>query len=153
MKKKILIFKLLLVLSLPLFFTGCTVDNCNCGRHIDCKCGYHVGLTTKYFTVNSRQWAWNMAVGRYECAFNIPEITQKIYDEGLVHAGVFITENNFEVLKSLPFVQTYKDNIGIYTETISYDIAPGSILFSIQASDLSDGLYFDKLEFKVSWVY
>jgi hypothetical protein len=78
----------------------------------------------------------------------------------MLNAGVFITEkvngHSYEVLKPLPFVQTYAEydvngDEFFYTETISYDIMPNSIMFSIQASDLYNGdEYLQTYEFKVS---
>jgi hypothetical protein len=134
--------------------TGCTVNENKCDH--DC-----IELSTKYFTVKKNDWRWNDTFRRFEYRFyNVKEITNYVYEKGLVHVGVFITEtvnnNSYEVLKSLPFVQTWAepDDFGgeyYYTETFSYDITPNSILFSIQESDLWDGgEYLDTYEFKVS---
>jgi hypothetical protein len=152
--------RLNLLLSLALIWatclTGCKSNDCKCNHNYDC-----IELSTKYFTVEKNDWVWNNYFGRFEYSFdNVSVITKKVYEKGLVHVGVFITEGvegeSYEVLKPLPFVQTYAEHfengeIIYYTETISYDIMPNSILFSIQASDLYDGdEYLQAYEFKVS---
>ena len=155
MKKTGLLLKIFLIFSLTMCFTACTVvEECNCGKQ------YIPDLKSLFFTVDVKDWWWNGNLGRYEFQFNAPDITNNIYENGLVHAGIFIWESgsggNYEVLKSLPYVQSYYDaRYDItYTETISYDISPGSILFCIQLSDLYSGDEFlQTYEFKVSLLY
>ena len=163
MKRTSLFLKIILIFSLTMSFTGCIVDECKCGRSHDCTCppyGETTNLTTLLFTVNVDSWWWNPSFGRFEYMFDAPKITNTIYANGLVHAGVFIKEmgtggKEYEVLKMLPFVQTYPDgDTYTYTETISYDISPGSIMFTIQCSDLYTGDEFlQTYEFKVSILY
>jgi hypothetical protein len=161
MKKVRLIFFAFITFIVSICYTGCIKD-CKCNHNhtykCDCDC---IELSTRYFVVKRHDWKWNNAFGRYEYSFDgIHEITKHVYEQGLLQVGVFITEEingkSYEVLKPLPFVQTYAEflddgTIYYYTETISYDIMPNSILFSIQASDLFDGDgYLQTYEFKVS---
>ena len=117
-----------------------------------------VELSVYNFTIGINDWVWNSAIQRYECVRNFKEITKDIYEEGFVNAQIFVWEKNrdgseYETLKPLPFVQSYYDDVEdvTYTETISYDISLGSILFSIQLSELwSTDEWLDDYEFKVS---
>ena len=149
MKKTGLLLKIFLIISVTMCYTSCTVEDCKCSPD----------MKTMYFKVDFEDWWWNSNFERFEYMFDVPDITNNIYNKGLVHAGVFIIEigqggKKYEVLKPLPFVQTYADGSYTYTETISYDISPGSILFNIQASDLYAGDEFlQTYNFKVSILY
>jgi len=123
------------------------------------SCEYQEGveLDVHVLTVDFNDWVWNPNYKRYECLFEFDEITERIYEKGFVNAQIFVWEenrgSNYETLKPLPFVQSYYDpsNRVHYTETISYDVSPGYILFSIQLSDLYDGNQWLKTySFKVS---
>ena len=125
-KLKISLLALLIIIGVP----GCEINN-------------GVDLDVRIFTADVSDWSWNSNYQRYECTFIFDEITEYIYNEGFVNAQVYILENNkgneYETLNPLPHVQTYLTGVRLpYTETISYDVSPGYILFSIQASDLTD---------------
>lgn len=96
-------------------------------------------------------WQWSEEFNRYEAVFELPELSETIYEKGAVLGYVFIGEKDQdEVQKLLPFVNTYdlRDDSGAivetYTETISFDIqyklngaVKPSVAFFIQASDLA----------------
>lgn len=118
-------------------------------------------MWTDQFTVLKDHWVWNERYERYEYIRDWNEIDEYMYEEGVVNCGVFITEltedgrDKYEVLRSLPFVHSYADRFGTYTQTIGYDIAYGSnnryIAFYIQASDLSgDRPAVDNYTFKIT---
>lgn len=90
-------------------------------------------------------WVWNEQIGRYEAIYDLPELTEFIYENGAALGYVFIgTQGVDEVQKLLPFVHTYSETDGqgdtiTYTETISCDFqygSPSTVAFFIQASDL-----------------
>mgnify|MGYP000896133940 CR=1 FL=1 len=90
-------------------------------------------------------WVWDETVGRYEAIYDLPELTEFIYEEGAAIGYVFLgTQGVDEVQKLLPFVHTYSEtddqgNTIAYTETISCDFqygSPSTVAFFIQASDL-----------------
>jgi hypothetical protein len=96
-------------------------------------------------TVRETDWKWFDDVGRYEAVYDLPELTEFIYESGAQIGYVFIGEQGKnEVQKSLPYVHTYyqEDNLGnpiLYTETISCDYqygSPSTVAFYIQGSDL-----------------
>ena len=115
-----------------------------------------VELDVHILTVEINDWEWNPSFRRYECLFIFDEITEDVYLNGFVNAQVFVLENDggisYETLKPLPFVQSYFDAARVpYTETISYDVSPGSILFSFQLSDLqNNSQWLKRCKFKVS---
>ena len=121
---------------------------------------YEIGVELDVYNINVgiNDWVWNPTIKRYEYLRGFNQITKNIYEKGFVNAQVFVWEVNddgskYETLKPLPFVQSYYDSIFdvTYTETISYDISPGYILFSIQLSDLYDSdEWLNSYSFKVS---
>jgi hypothetical protein len=125
---------------------GCSVEN---GTEIE----------TENFTVNLRDWQWNALYRRYECIINYPELSGGIYERGTVVGGVYIREKDqkgdvYEVLKSLPFLESIPHIDGPYTRTISFDIAPRQVTFYIQSSDLSDSTDdLGNYEFKITLLW
>ena len=124
---------------------GCTIEN-------------ETEIETEVFRVNQRDWKWNAAYQRYEYIVNYPELSRGIYEEGTVLGGVFVTESDaageYEVLKSLPFVETLPYQNRAYTRTISFDIAPGQVTFYIQSSDLSDSTGdLGSYDFKITLIW
>lgn len=97
--------------------------------------------------VKKEDWAWNTDTEQYEVIFDVPELTEFIYEEGAVLGYVFFGQQGVdEVQMPLPYVFTYKEkddngNTFTYTETISFDYQLGtggkksSVAFYIQASD------------------
>lgn len=100
-------------------------------------------------TVKRDQWVWNYNEnkpykGYYSFTANLPELTERVFDEGVVVA-YYKHDNNSKT--ALPFIQTfdfeYTDTDGVtrdgnYTETISCDFAlgnPSTVTFIIEASD------------------
>ena len=52
-------------------------------------------------------WVWNEDIGRYEAIYDLPELTEFIYENGDALGYVFIgTQGVDEVQKLLPFVHT-----------------------------------------------
>jgi len=110
-------------------------------------------MTTRNITVNQGRFEWNEIYRRYEFWADMREITNDIYQNGVVTVSLYIKENGYDngqpveydVLKPLPFLQSYAIGGNIndtFTENISFDISPGLVGFSIQASDLSDAAPF-----------
>ena len=138
--------KWMILLSLVVTLAGCTIEN---GTETE----------TKVFKVNQRDWTWNSIYQRYEYIFDYPELSRGIYEEGTVLGGVFVLEvdhagKEYEVLKSLPFVESIPHSNGSYTRMISFDIAPGQVTFYIQASDLARSeVDLGTYEFKITLLW
>ena len=150
--------KILLILLITVSFSGCIKKEYYEDYHDHYYNVNGVELAVYNFTIDINDWVWNTTIQRYECLRSFKEITKDIYENGYVNAQIFVWEeerdgSEYETLKPLPFVQSYydRDNDVTYTETISYDISPGSILFSIQSSDLrDDDRWLIDYDFKVS---
>ena len=109
-------------------------------------------------------WVWNEDIGRYEAIYDLPELTEFIYENGAALGYVFIgTQGVDEVQKLLPFVHTYSETDGegstiTYTETISCDFnlgSPSSVVFTLEMSDLAfyeDGVPVD-MNFQVVLIW
>ena len=105
-------------------------------------------------TVKKSDWKWvpierSDDEGRFEAIFDLPELTEFIYEDGAQIASVFIGEQGVdEVQKPLPYVKTYpatdlQNNAITFTETISCDFqygSPSTVAFHIEASDLGKDL-------------
>ncbi len=149
-----------LIISLVTVFgiTGFT----SCGDDITEQ--YYVGsdMYTTSFDVTRNQWKWNASTNRYECFFDVDQLTQHVYDNGGMNVYVFLNpRTDDEVQIPLPDIFTYKiDNgDGTYTpydERISCDFVVGQVGLYLQASDLirDDDALPDKYEFKLvlTWV-
>ena len=98
-------------------------------------------------TVNRSDWVWNNNAMQWEAIFNLPELTEFIYEQGAQLGYVFIGEQGVnEVQKLLPYVETYyagDDDFGnpvYFTETISVDYQfgnPSIVAFFIKDSQLA----------------
>ena len=93
-------------------------------------------------TVKKTDWEWFDDEKRYEAVYDLPELTEFIYEDGAQIGYVFIGEQGVnEVQKMLPFVKSYGSGVGSYTETISCDYqlgSPSTVAFYMQASDLKE---------------
>jgi len=119
-------------------------------------------LATNDTKVENR-WKWNQEMGRFECIFDLPALNQKIYEQGLVQAGVFFWEpisdtEGYETLKNLQFERTYwdEDTDQFYTEFMNFDVTldPATICFYVQTSNgIGYADFLKDREFKVSLLW
>jgi hypothetical protein len=116
------------------------------------SCGDNGSVTpdvTLWYTVLERDWT---LVGGpddigsyYECVFDVPRLSENVYNNGLVFVYYEYNDNGTWVLTPLPY--TYYDIIvsrGIeypYAAAYSYDITPGTIAFRLTYSDFLTGQY------------
>lgn len=115
-----------------------------------------LSIQFKPVIINKSDWKWNEARGRYEVIRSFPELTQNMYDNGVVSASVFVIEDGLELQTPLPYIQTWSNDGIPYTETLSFDISLDSktIAYYIQSSDLGrDDYYLPQYEIKLSVVY
>lgn len=98
-----------------------------------------------FFKINKGDWTWNENSAQWEAFGNLPELTPFIYENGILEAYVFILNDDSEVQKHLPYVETYgydvdeNDNVIPFTETISVDYqlgSPSTVGFFIKDSQL-----------------
>lgn len=107
----------------------------------------------KTFEVRPNMWTWNSYQGWYECVVKYPELTEFVYENGVVLAQVFMgIQGVDEVQRTLPYLQSYYDeqNRVYYTRNISYDYNIGSVCFYYQDSDLTKEVISDTFSFKVT---
>ena len=98
-------------------------------------------------TVSKNDWQWNNEAAQWEAVYDLPELTEFIYEKGAQLGYVFIGEQGVnEVQKLLPYVDTWyrgDDTNGdpiYFTETISVDYQlgnPSTIAFFIKDSQLA----------------
>lgn len=154
---------LVLVTVLALIgFTGCTKEYITeeyiTEEHITNINGAEA--TNYYYEVGQKgnDWVWNDANGRYECTFELEELTNDIYNYGTMLGNVFVEPGlPGEWLELLPYqiTQSYKDEktgeIKTYSVMISCAFQPGEVKFIYQLSDgkRDDGI-LEPFEFKVT---
>ena len=96
-------------------------------------------------TVNSDDWQWNDNTAQWEVFYELPELSEFIYEDGALIAYVFIGDQGVnEVQKLLPYLNTYSTEVGgeftTFTEYISADYQygnPSTVGFSIKDSELA----------------
>lgn len=103
-------------------------------------------------SVENGQWKWNADNKSYLAVYDLPELTEDIYENGAVIGYVFMgVKDQDEVQKLLPFVKTYEEGGETFTETISFDVqykkdedVSPSVAFYIQTSDLFGGPEYEE---------
>ncbi|MDR1756783.1 MAG: hypothetical protein LBR65_07505 [Culturomica sp.] len=151
MKENLLSFfrKSALFCGLVLAATGCNLEEDS------------VEIVTEHIFVNYRDWAWNDFYARWECLVEWPYLTEDVYNEATVIGSVYVNETDandrvYTTSKNLPFVHTFQDdNYRIFTETISFDVSPGTLCFYVQNDDLDSRRepVQDEYEFKVTAIW
>ena len=149
MKSKLTIFSITAILFLFLGYS-CSSDDYLSDREIQQMIDNSLNGQWKvvFITVKASDWEWvsNPAKnykGYYAATADLPELTENIFDEGLVAA--YYLPDNFNK-SSLPYVQTFdyefeeggKTYDGTYTEHISCDYTldnPSFVTFIIEASN------------------
>ncbi len=98
-----------------------------------------------FFNVKKSDWKWNDMMSQWEAFGSIPELTEFIYEEGAALGYVFLSTDDGEVQKPLPYLESYYDgddeygNPVFFTETISCDFSlgnPSTVGFFIKSNDL-----------------
>jgi alanine racemase len=89
---------------------------------------------------NSGDWVANVDKDGlnlfYSCHFSMPEITQGVYDNGLVTA--YIVLDNPTAQEVLPFVRHFQNKAGsLWTQTIDFDYVKGGINVYVTNSDFA----------------
>ena len=79
----------------------------------------------------------------YQAEVLIPELSEYVYEKGNVHCYMFQDIGGVEVQTMLPYSIPIgvSDRVGeeVWTETISCDFTPGSIMFYVNHSDFYTG--------------
>ena len=118
--------KLILLATVLLLMVSCSRDE---GAILD----------VQYITINPRDWVpeylfSNTDEGFASATFRMSMITPTVINRGAVLC-YFVDNNNVE--SPLPYIVTKVDGDGfIYTNTLSFDVLPGSIRFISENSDL-----------------
>ena len=128
--KKILLFALVLLLSV-----SCTRDT-----HVHETYVFYDGavVEVQYITILPRDWDAfylfsNSDEGWAEATFRMSMITSRVINRGAVLC-YFVDTNDVE--SPLPYIVTQVDGNAIFTNTLSFDVALGSIRFISENSDL-----------------
>jgi hypothetical protein len=116
--------RLFIILSAALLLISCTTDY------------EETNIKVINLQVNSNDWVENTdseGLNRYYSAsFNMPEITNTVYDWGNVNA--YITFDQAQQV--LPYVRHFENNEGVmWTRTVDYEYLPGKLNIYVTNSD------------------
>ncbi len=151
-RKQLSLFAGVLMLGMVFFATSCSDDS------------PEVTSDWVSISVKATDWEWveenyfeenNLAEGYYIAIKSVPQLTNYIYNNGVITAYHAFNDGT---MTALPFLKTYgygpADDRGYYTEYISFDIHVGEIVFILEASDLqqADEYLMDRT-FKVRMVW
>jgi len=158
MKKNFTLFSKisLLFLSVVLAFSACTEEKYYPVEEIYVDNPLAIKFKTE--VIRAGDWGWNADRGRYEVEINYPELTDYMYDDGVLNASVFVKYDNFEVQTVLPYIENWMDPTGKpFTEYLSFDVSydTKSVVYYLQYSDLGrDDSFLPSLyEIKLSFIY
>ncbi len=134
--KKLLLF----IPAVLLFFSSCVEgDTIYEGARV----------STQYITVYPKDWIRNPIYSQNEgyafASYNMSQITPQIIDRGAVMCYLVGNYDN-----ALPFIMSTVDDDGfVYTNTISFEVAPGKIRFISENSDLLISYPSSSMQIKV----
>ena len=110
--------------TLLLFVIAVLVVSCNKDSSND------IQLNSITLKAKSTDWVENVdqdGLNRfYTCHFNMPEITQGVFNNGVVNAYIML--DNPTAQETLPYVRHFQNSAGkLWTQTIDFDYSPGGI--------------------------
>lgn len=114
------------------------------------------------FDIPRNEFIWNSNYNRFEYVLDHEDITDEVFDNGIVYSTIYIDEladngTVYQTQKSLTFSRKFPFPAGSnqwYNEIISADITPGTISFYIEGLKETDrSVLMDVYTFKVSIVW
>ena len=87
----------------------------------------------------SSDWVVNIdQPGIYSVHFNMPEITQGVFNNGIINAYI-VLDNNPTAQEPLPYVRHYQNTDGtLWTQTIDFDYSVGGMNVYVTNSNFAD---------------
>ena len=105
---------------------------------------YYVDSFTQSYTVRQRAWSIGTddSGDYFYCEFNEPNLTQDIYENGIMQAFLLMNEGN---LTPLPFNDYWVNGDYRWTEQVTCEFQPGLITFILKYSDhaINESPYYD----------
>lgn len=152
-KKQLTLFAGVLMLGVAFFATSCSNNDIP-----------EVTSDWVSISVKATDWEWveenyfeenNLVEGYYIAIKSVPQLTNYIYNNGVITAYTAFDDGT---MTALPFLKTYgygpADDRGYYTEYISFDFYVGEIVFVLEVSDLqrADDYLIDRVfEVRMAW--
>lgn len=123
--------KFLMKKTLLLFLTALLIVSCN-------DSSKDIQPTPINLVAKSTDWVSNTDANGlnlyYSVHFNMPEITQAVFNSGMVTAYIVFTDPAAQ--ETLPFVRPFQNTAGNHwTQTIDFDYSPGGINVYVTNSD------------------
>ena len=123
-----------------------------------CQTNDPANFFTRDYTVTSSDWKMEKnddASGMYYyCEFKEPNLTQNVYDNGVMQAFLYTKNGN---ISPLPFNDYWINNSTGYmsTEQITCEFVPGYITFIVKASDHDENFppSYDEYDFRVRFTW
>jgi len=127
------------------FFPSCTVNEIH---------EEYMNSFTQNYTVRRKDWKVGSDVTGfyYYYEFKERDLTQFVYDRGVMQAFLFMEDDN---LTPLPFNDYWKDDDGyLWTEQVTCEFRPGYVTFIVKSSDHElIPPHFDVYDFNVRFMW
>lgn len=151
-RKQLMLFAGMLMLGMAFFATSCSDDSPE--------------ITSDWVSISVRatDWEWveenDLGEGYYMARKSVPELTNYIYNNGVITAYTVFDDGT---MTALPFLKSYGYDVQYpdgtigreyYTEYIGFDFYVGEIIFVLEVSDLqrADDYLIDRtFEVRMAW--
>jgi len=116
----------------------------------------YTNFFTRDYAVTQSDWSMetidDVSGMYYYCEFSEPNLTQYIYDNGVMQAFLYTNNGN---ISPLPFNDYWVDSTNyMYTEQITCEFRPGVVSFIVKASDHAQILpYYKEYDFRVRFAW
>ena len=114
---------------------------------------YYVESFTKDYTVKQGSWIVKDDDDSgiyYYCGFEEPELTEYIYENGIMQAFLLMNGGN---LSPLPFDDFWMDGNYHWTEQVTCEFRPGYIRFILKYSDHATAAPYYEYTFRVRFLW
>ncbi|GBU07512.1 hypothetical protein AwDysgo_08430 [Bacteroidales bacterium] len=112
-----------------------------------------VVLFTKNYKINARDWQLvgevNGVDSYYEYLFKERNITQNIYEGGMLVAYLYQMDGKVEIQTPLPFNFYDTNGVSLWTERYSFNYNPGEIAFTVHFNDFVTQMKPPSQEFRL----
>ena len=116
---------------------------------------YESNFKTLDLRVDANQWLFSQDGGYYYCTFNVPELTSKIYNYGVVSCYREYNKGTNDAYQ-LPLPQTIHNvdagNGALYTSTIDFSFAVGLVEIVLTNNDFKY-VAPERMDFRLNMVW
>lgn len=114
-----------------------TLSACEGDTYYPTEYVYQYNKTNLNLYIDSNDWQWSREGNYYYYTFNVPELTQTIYDYGTVHCYREFNQGAADAYQiPLPHIFTKQDGTETYQQFIDFSYLTGQVEIALTNSDL-----------------